>query len=66
MNDIGLKPEKLCGMTTDGAPSMVGRINGVVLLVEKVRENAGTNEIFRTHYIIHQESPCGKSGKCGM
>ena len=23
MNDIGLKPEQMCGMTTDGAPSVL-------------------------------------------
>ena len=39
MNDIGLKPEQLCGMTTDGAPSMVRRTNRVVSLMEKVLED---------------------------
>ena len=64
MNDIGLKPEKLCGMTTDGAPSMVGRTNGVVSLMEKVRQDAGaTAKLFRSHCIIHQENLCGKSVK---
>ena len=64
MNDIGLKPEKLCGMTTDGAPSMVGRTNGVVSLMEKVRQDAGaTAKPFRSHCIIHQENLCGKSVK---
>ena len=36
MNDIGLKTEKRCGMSTGGAPSMVGRTNRVVSLMEKV------------------------------
>ena len=64
MNDIGLKPEKLCGMTTDGAPSMVERTNGVVSLMEKVRQDAGaTAKLFRSHCIIHQENLCGKSVK---
>ena len=34
MNDIGLSYEQLCGVMTDGAPSMVGRVNGVVALIE--------------------------------
>ena len=64
MNDIGLKPEKLCRMTTDGAPSMVGRTNVVVSLVEKVRQDAGaTAKLFRSQCIIHQENLCGKSVK---
>ena len=55
MNDIGLKL---------GAPSMVGRTNGVVSLMEKVRQDAGaTAKLFRSHCIIHQENLCGKSVK---
>ena len=46
MNDIGLKPEQLCGITTDGAPSMVGRTNGVVSLMEKVRQDEGSTAKF--------------------
>ena len=46
MNDIGLKPEQLCGITTDVAPSMVGRTNGVVSLMDKVRQDAGATAKF--------------------
>ena len=33
MNDIGLKYEQLCGLTTDGASSVVGQINDVIALM---------------------------------
>ena len=46
MNDIGLKPEQLCGITTDGAPSMVGRTKGVVSLMENVRQDEGATAKF--------------------
>ena len=62
MDDIGLDQGQLCGMTTDGAPAMVGTAHGVVALMEKERAEAGfTNTLFRAHCIIHQESLCGKS-----
>ena len=65
INDIGLKPEKLCGMTTGGAPSMVGRTNGVVSQMEKVRQDAGaTAKLFRSHCIIHQETCVANWLKC--
>ncbi|KAK2138888.1 hypothetical protein LSH36_2259g00017 [Paralvinella palmiformis] len=41
MDTIGLKPERLCGMTMDGAPSMVGRKNRVISLMENIRQDAG-------------------------
>ena len=35
---LGLNLNNLCGITTDGAPSMVGKMNGAVSLIEKKRE----------------------------
>ena len=65
MNDIGLKPEKLCGMTTDGAPSMVGRTNGVVSLMEKVRQDAGaTAKLFRSHASFTKKTCVANQLKC--
>ena len=43
---------------------MVGRVNGVVALIEKERLAAGTKaKLFKTHCIIHQEALCAKSLK---
>ena len=64
MDDIGLKLEQLCGMTTGGAPSIFGRTNGVVSLMEQVRQDAGTTaKLLRYHCIIQKENLCGKSVK---
>ena len=64
MDYIGLRYEQMCGVTTDGCPSMVGRVNGVVALLEKERLAAGTTaKLFKTHCIIHQEALCAKSLK---
>ena len=55
INDIGLKYKQLCGLTIEGAPSMVGRINGVISLMEKARSNVSTiNTTIKTHCIIQQ------------
>ena len=60
---IGLKLHNLCGVTTDGAPSMIGREKGFVALLEKERINSwGSNVKFvKVHCIIHQENLCSKS-----
>ena len=64
MNDIGMKYEQLFGLTTDGAPSMVWRIDGVIALMEKAQPNAGiANTLIKTQCIIHQEALCAKSLK---
>ena len=50
-----LNPAKLCGVTTDGTPSMTGRINGFT----KTFLNAvGAQDVVVSHCIIHQENLC--------
>ena len=48
--------KKLFAVTTDGAAAMVGRDRGFVALIE---EKIG-HLVMTFHYIIHQESLCGK------
>ncbi|KAJ8403950.1 hypothetical protein AAFF_G00343000 [Aldrovandia affinis] len=52
--------ENMAGITTDGAPAMVGSQSGLATLVsEKVQECRG--EVPRYHCIIHQEQLCANS-----
>lgn len=52
--------ENMAGITTDGAPAMVGSRSGLATLVgEKVQECGG--KVSRYHCIIHQEQLCAKS-----
>ncbi|KAK2811156.1 hypothetical protein Q5P01_000277 [Channa striata] len=52
---MGLKWDKLCGVTTDGAPAMTGERKGMASTVcVKVKESGG--EAVRMHWIIHQEA----------
>ncbi|XP_076373036.1 general transcription factor II-I repeat domain-containing protein 2B-like [Tachypleus tridentatus] len=52
-----LNPYKLCGVTTDGAPSMTGRTNG---FTKKFLTAIGAQDVVVSHCIIHQESLCTK------
>ncbi|XP_025203824.1 general transcription factor II-I repeat domain-containing protein 2B-like [Melanaphis sacchari] len=60
LTNLGLTWEKLCSITTDGAPNMVGRNTG---LIGRITEFT-TSKMFETpiflHCIIHQQSLCGK------
>ncbi|KAI3359992.1 hypothetical protein L3Q82_014321 [Scortum barcoo] len=57
---IGLKWDKLCGVTTDGAPAMTGERKGMAWMVcAKVKESGG--EAVRINCIIHQEALCAKT-----
>ncbi|KAK3522322.1 hypothetical protein QTP86_003004, partial [Hemibagrus guttatus] len=61
---IGLKWDKLCGVTTDGAPAMTGERKGMASMVcVKVKESGG--EAVRMHCIIHQEALCAKTVQLG-
>ncbi|XP_051999459.1 general transcription factor II-I repeat domain-containing protein 2 [Xyrauchen texanus] len=61
---MGLKWDKLCGVTTDGAPAMTGDRKGMASMVcAKVKESGG--EAFRMHCIIHQEALCAKTVQMG-
>lgn len=51
---MGLKWDKLCGVTTDGAPAMTGERKGMASMVcAKVKESGG--EAVRMHCIIHHK-----------
>ncbi|PVD36572.1 hypothetical protein C0Q70_03557 [Pomacea canaliculata] len=57
---LALPWEKLVGVTTDGARSMVGCHSGLASrVIRKVVESNGT-ELLRLHCIIHQQNLCGK------
>jgi hypothetical protein len=50
------------GRTTDGAPAMVGKSNGVGALVEQYQKSLGvTHQLIKIHCIIHVEALCAKS-----
>ncbi|XP_073346963.1 general transcription factor II-I repeat domain-containing protein 2-like [Pagrus major] len=60
MDRNSLKWENLSGITTDGAPAMVGKRVGLTTLVsDKVREFGGS--VLKYHCILHQEQLCAKS-----
>lgn len=60
IDKIGLKWDKLCGVTTDGAPAMTGERKGMASMVcAKVQESGG--EAVKMHCIIHQEALCAKT-----
>ena len=64
MGSLGLNLSNICGVTTYGAPAMVGKVKGVVSLIEKEMRNAGIEiKLVRTHCIIHLEALCAKSLK---
>ena len=50
-----LNPAKLCGLTTDGAPSMTGRTNG---FTKTFLDAIGAQDVVVSHCIIHQENLC--------
>jgi len=55
---------KLAGITTDGAPAMVGRKRGLVgLLNAELVKLEGSEQLIATHCIIHQENLCAKELK---
>lgn len=59
LDKAGLDLNKLAGITTDGAPSMIGKNIGMVSLLKNKLE-ARKREIFQFHCIIHQQNLCGK------
>ncbi|KAJ3598408.1 hypothetical protein NHX12_001918 [Muraenolepis orangiensis] len=52
--------KRFAGITTDGAPSMTGRRNGLVALVRRKLGEEGVEEAIALHYIIHQQALCSK------
>jgi hypothetical protein len=53
----------LCsGITTDGAPAMVGKSNGVGVMLEQRQKSLNiSHQLIKIHCIIHQEALCAKS-----
>ncbi|XP_073681619.1 general transcription factor II-I repeat domain-containing protein 2A-like [Garra rufa] len=60
IKNAGLPWKRFVGITTDGAPSMTGRKNGLVALVQKKLEDEGVEEAIALHCIIHQQALCSK------
>ncbi|KAM9305583.1 general transcription factor II-I repeat domain-containing protein 2-like [Gastrophryne carolinensis] len=58
--NAGLPWRKFVGITTDGAPSMIGRKKGLVALVNKKKKEEGLEEVIALHCIIHQQALCSK------
>ncbi|KAM3838284.1 general transcription factor II-I repeat domain-containing protein 2A-like [Diretmus argenteus] len=56
MAGAGLSWKRLAGITTDGAPSMTGRKNGLVAHVQRKLEEEGVEEAIALHCIIHQQA----------
>ena len=52
-----MDPKKLSGLTTDGAPAMVGKNKG---FCKSFLEAFGAQKVVLNHCIIHQESLCNK------
>lgn len=48
---------KLVSITTDGAPAMVGRVNG---FIAKCRQDGAFPDFLNYHCIIHQQALCAK------
>ncbi|GAA6098908.1 general transcription factor II-I repeat domain-containing protein 2-like, partial [Tachysurus ichikawai] len=64
VTEMKLPWDKLVGLTTDGAPAMRDKNNGLVgRIQEKKREENCAGELSVYHCIIHQESLCGKALK---
>uniref|UniRef100_H2ZZS8 DUF4371 domain-containing protein n=1 Tax=Latimeria chalumnae TaxID=7897 RepID=H2ZZS8_LATCH len=59
VDDLSLQWDKLVGVTTDGAPAMVGEANGFIGCLKK---NIGDRAALlkQYHCIIHQEALCAK------
>lgn len=62
VEEKGLEWQKLSGMCSDGAPAMLGNIQGVQgrLQTFLVESNLPINEVIWYHCIIHQSALCGK------
>lgn len=64
LENAGLPWKSFVGITTDGAPSMIGRKNGLVPLVKKNLQEEGVEEAIALHCIIHQQALCSKCLPC--
>lgn len=63
-NKYDIEFKKMVSATTDGCPSMVGRIKGfVALLKQEFRKQNIPHELLSIHCLIHQEALCKKTLK---
>ncbi|XP_049430459.1 general transcription factor II-I repeat domain-containing protein 2-like [Epinephelus fuscoguttatus] len=60
LEKAALSWKSLVGITTDCAPSMIGRKNGLVALVQKKLEEEGADSAISLHCIIHQQALCSR------
>ena len=60
---LGLSLLKLSEITIDGAPSMVGRQQGLGNLLQLEASKVGNDFFMQFHCIIHQKNLCAKSLK---
>ena len=58
--DAGILWKSFAGRITDGVPSMTGKRNGIVALVQRKLEEEGVEEAIALHCIIHQQALCSK------
>jgi len=64
LNRVGVDWSRAVSITTDSAPSMMGKKAGVATKYkEKVRIVSGERELWTFHCISHQEALCCKSSK---
>ena len=64
IDKMGLKWDKLGGVTMDGAPAMTGEHKGMASMAcAKVQDSGGT--AVKMHSIIHQEALCVKTFQLG-
>ena len=62
LRDFNLTLANLTGITTDGAPAMVGDKRGVMSLIEKeIAESGFPQKLVKTHCTLDQEALCAKS-----
>ncbi|XP_029656044.1 general transcription factor II-I repeat domain-containing protein 2-like [Octopus sinensis] len=60
--ELNLPLSKLVGITTDGAPSMVGNKKGTITLLQNEMEKFGIeHNLVKIHCIVHQEALVAKS-----
>uniref|UniRef100_A0A8C8SFM5 Uncharacterized protein n=1 Tax=Pelusios castaneus TaxID=367368 RepID=A0A8C8SFM5_9SAUR len=63
VNDLELDWAKLVSVTTDGAPSMVGSMKGVVARIKQEMDKHNHSRPIAIHCLIHQQALCCKSLK---
>ena len=59
VQEAGSQWSKLASITTDGTPALTGKNKGMIsLLRKKIKEDCPQHDMWKFHYIIHQESLC--------